>query len=711
MKRLFSETDTQKEVYMLKLISPAGSPEAVIAAVQSGADMIYMGYGVSHQEDRRDAFSPEELAQCLRYCRVRGCKAAVSLGELATDETMDTMLDRAVYAARMGADALVIQDIGLAAELRKILPDMPLWGSARMGVHNLDGALTAAALGFEHILLAPELTGEAIAHIAKNTPIETSVYVHGPLCVSYSGQCHMSAMGDSRQSDSCLNCAEPCREPFSLGGRMDDHPLSMAEFCLIEHLDELEKAGVTHAVIGGRSRRPEYVAFVTRLYARALREKALPTEDEYAQLRELFAPNGLTDDYFTGEKGPALLGVRQAPSRAQERAFAAIRKEYMNSELRRIPVSFYAVIEAGRPALFAVEDDAGHRAAYEGFEPTDLGRQGITPARVRELLFRTGGTPYNCVSAQCSIGPHLDYPDEAIDEARRELLSQITEQARQLPDIRVNERPEPPETADPWSVPKLIFQISREDQLCPELAAIKPDWLYAPAELLAAGPSRLEDFRREGTRIAAVLPPIVSDEEKPVLRELLATLRAMGITEAVTGSLGLVPLVLAAGMTIRGDMGLNLTNSRAMEKLRHAGFSSLTASFQLSARQIRALARTADTEMIVYGRVPVMITEHCLIRGSSGRCTCSSPASLSDPFGSVYPVEKLFGCRNVVYDRSKIFLADRPDVFAEAGLWAVRLLFTTESRRECVAVAGRYREQNTYSPNNTSRGLYPKGAL
>ncbi len=696
---------------MLKLVAPAGSPEAVIAAVQSGADMIYMGYGVSHPETTRDPFSPEELARCLRYCRVRGCKAAVSLGELATDENMDVMIDRAVYAARQGADALVLQDIGLATALRKILPDMPLWGSARMGVHNLDGALTAAALGFEHIMLAPELSQEAIAHIARNAPIQTSVYVHGPLCISYSGQCHMSALGDSRRSDSCLSCAEPCRERFSLGGRMDDHPMSMAELCLIEHLEELGKTGVTHAVIGGRSRRPEYVAFVTRLYARALREKALPTEDEYAQLRELFAPNGLTDDYFTGEKGPSLLGVRREPDRSQERAFTAIRKEYMSSELRRIPVTFYAVLESGKPALFAAEDNAGHRAAYEGFEPTDLGRQGITASRVREILFRTGGTPYNCVGAQCSIAPHLDYPDEAIEEARRELLSQITEQARRLPDVRVCEGPEPPETADPWLTPKLIFQISREDQLSPELAAMKPDWLYAPAELLAAGPSGLEDFRREGVRIAAVLPPVVTDEEKPVLRELLATLRAMGITDAVTGSLGLVPAVLGAGMTLRGDMGLNLTNARAMERLRHAGFASLTASFQLSARQIKALARTADVEMIVYGRVPVMVTEHCLIRGSSGRCSCSGPVSMSDPFGGVYPVTKEFGCRNVVYNRSKIFLADRPDVFADAGLWAVRLLFTTESRRECAAVAGRYRGVNTYTPNNTDRGLYPKGVL
>jgi len=164
-------------------------------------------------------------------------------------------------------------------------------------------------------------------------------------------------------------------------------------------------------------------------------------------------------------------------------------------------------------------------------------------------------------------------------------------------------------------------------------------------------------------------------------------------------------------MTLRGDMGLNLTNSRAMERLRHAGFASQTASFQLSARQIGALARTADTEMIVYGRMPVMVTENCLIRASSGRCTCTSPTNLSDPFGGVFPVEKEFGCRNVIFDRTKVFLADRPDVFADMGLWGVRLLFTTESRRECLLVAGRYRDMNDYEPNNTSRGLYPKGAL
>ena len=696
---------------MLKLVSPAGSTEAVIAAVQSGADMIYMGYGVSRGEDRKDNFSSEDLANCLRYCRVRGCKAAVSLGELATDDNLDLIVERAVYAAQQGADALVLQDLGLVSVLRKVLPDTPLWGSARMGVHNADGARIAAALGLEHIMLAPELPAEAIREIAQNVPIQTSIYVHGPLCFGYSGQCYLSAMGDRTCSDSCLRCSEPCREAFSLGGRMDDHPMSMAELCLIDHLEELEKTGVTHAVIGGRSRRPEYVAYVTRLYARALREKALPTEEELLTLQELFATNGLTDGYFTGEKGSGMLGILKSPDRAQERAMAAIRKEYMASELRRVPVKFYTLMEQGKPALFAAEDGRGHKAAVRGYEPIDLGRQGITAGRIREILFRTGGTPYICEDAQCVIGPNLDYPDEAIEEARKELLSQITEQNRLPASVRREPMPPRPEEGATAYSPSLIFQVSREEQLSPDLAAMKPDWLYVPAEILAAGPNALEYFRREGTHIAAVMPPIVSDEEMPVIRELLAALKAMGIREVLTGNLGLMPALLGAGMTLRGDFGLNLTNAFAMERLRQAGFASLTASPQLSARQIKALARTADTEMIVYGRLPVMVTENCLIRSSSGRCACSSPTSMSDPFGGVFPVEKEFGCRNVIFDRAKIFLADRPEVYADAGLWGARLLFTTESRRECISVAARYRGLNDYEPNNTTRGLYPKGAL
>ena len=696
---------------MLQLLSPAGSTEAVIAAVQNGADMIHIGFGESETGRNENGFSSAELAQCLRYCRVRGCRTAVAVGELVTDEGLSAAVERAVFAARQGADAIMVQDLGLISVLRRVLPDTPLWGGVRLDIHNREGAMAAAAMGLSRITLAPELTLEQVRRIAQNAPVEVGVTVHGPMCFSHMGQCYMSAMADPARSDSALRCAEPCRGRFSLGGRMDECPMSAADVYLIEHLNELAEAGVAYAVVAGRSRRPEYVGYVTNLYRRAIRDGSLPTEEDRARLLELFAPYGLTDACFTGEAAPAITGQEPPAGRAAERALAEIRKTYMDGEYRRVPVTFYVVLARGRTAMFAAEDDRGHRAVYEGFAPVDLGRRGITEARIRDVLYRTGGTPYNCVGVRCSLDPDLDYPDEALEQARRALLSQITDQNRNPAPVRVLDIPDAPPPAASHEAPQFIVEVSRADQLTADLAAAEPDRLYVPAELLAAGVDGLDDFRSRGAVIAAVLPRIVNDDEMPVLRELLAALRSVGVGEVLAGNLGLIPAAMEAGMAVRGDFGLNLANARAVRRMTDAGLASVTASFQLTAKQIRRLAPAADTEMIVYGRMPVMISDQCLIRRSSGRCSCSTPTSMSDAFGSVYPVEKDFGCRNVVYDRRKIFLADRPDVYEDAGLWGVRLLFTTESARECADVALRYRGRNTYLPTNVGRGLYGKGAL
>ncbi|MCD8116375.1 MAG: DUF3656 domain-containing protein [Oscillospiraceae bacterium] len=693
---------------MLHLLAPAGSSEAVIAAVQNGADMIYMEYGAVAGER---SMSREDLSQSIRYCRVRGCGAAVTMDELLTDEQLPEAVKRAVYAAEQGAEVILVRDLGLIQALRRVLPEVALWGSVRMGIHNLDGALTAAALGLRRITLAPELELEQIQTIAAGVPVETAVCVHGPVCFSYSGQCYMSAMGDQGLSDSTLRCAEPCRERLTLGGRMDEYPLSMADRCLIGHLEELEQAGVDWAVIGGRGRRPEYSGFVTGLYVRALREQVLPTQEEQDRLAQALSPNGLSAGPLDPSGTAALLSPPVKPDRSAERLLSDVRKSYMSGELRRVPVSLYVVMRKGKNALFAAEDDQGHRAVFEGYEPIDLGRQGLSGSRVREVMYRSGGTPYSCSDVNCSIDPDLDYSDEALDDARKNLLSKITEARRQPKAVTVGDMPPAPEAAPVPERTNFIIQVTKEEQLTEALAKAEPDYLYVPAELLAAGAAGTAYFRDRGARIVAVLPRIVTDGEMPTLHELLAALRSVGVEEVLAGSLGLVPAALQAGMAPRGDFGLNVTNARAFARLTHAGFRSLTASFELSARQIWGLAAYGNAEMIVYGRAPVMVTERCLIRSSAGRCACSTPTSMGDPYGSVYPVEKEFGCRNVVYDGKKIFLADRPDIYGERGLWGVRLLFTTESARECVSVAERYRDRNRYQPINISRGAYPKGAL
>lgn len=696
---------------MLELLAPAGSTEAVIAAVQNGADTVYMAERLTAPGGHEPVFDRDAMTRSIRYCRVRGCRAAVAIPALCTDDDMDQALDLALFAAREGADALVVRDIGLISLLRRTLPDMPLWGDVRLGVCSAEGAATAAALGLSRVLLAPELTMEQIAAIAKASPIQTAVFVHGPVCVAHSGQCYIGALAHEHRSDNCMQCAMPCRGRFSLGGRMDEHPLAMADVYLMEHLEALETMGVACAVIEGRGRRPEYVAYATRLYAHAIREKVLPTEEEKHNLLYAFSAAGLSDGYYTGEAGPGMFAPVPTADRIPSRFYSELRKRYMGGELRRVPVKFYAVLKPDQPAVFAAEDSRGHRAVVQGYEPIDLGRQGVSDARIREILHRTGGTPFNCVEVNCSIAPNLDYPDEAVESARRELLSQIADQTRAPRPIAKGDPPPKPDGREPEGPPKLIIQVSRPEQLTADLAATGPDLLYVPAEILAAGSGALAHFLDRGVQIVAALPRVISEAESPVLRELLAALKGRGVTQALINNLGLLPAVRQAGMELRGDLGLNIANSWALKFLSRGGFKSVTASGELTARQIGALVKSADTEMVVYGRLPVMVTEHCIIRNSAGRCSCATPTSMSDAFGGVYPVEKEFGCRNTVYDARKTFLADHPESYTGAGLWGLRLLFTTESPRECVQVTRRYKGESDYLPINASRGAYQKGAL
>ena len=207
----------------------------------------------------------------------------------------------------------------------------------------------------------------------------------------------------------------------------------------------------------------------------------------------------------------------------------------------------------------------------------------------------------------------------------------------------------------------------------------------------------------------AVLPRVITDNQANDIFEALQKLFDFGVNEALVGNLGHVFMARGAGMKLRGDFGLNSFNSRSLETLSEAGFLSATASFELRIAQIKAMAKPLDTEMIVYGRLPLMVSDQCIMHESAGRCTCQTPGQLSDRMGNVFPVVKEFGCRNVIYNAHKLYLADRKEDLYSAGLWGMRLLFTTESPRECVEVAKGYMGLSDYRPNVLTRGLYYRG--
>ena len=692
---------------MIELLSPAGSPEGVIAAVQNGADAVYMGMGAFNARRGAKNFTDEEFVKAVRYCHVRGCKVYVTLNTLVNDREMRDAVAAAKLASDAGADALIVQDLGMSYAIRCALPDIPLHASTQMSLHNLAGVEAAAEMGITRAVLARELSFEQIRFITKNASIETEVFVHGALCFCHSGQCYMSALIGRRSGNRGL-CAQPCRLQYSLGGRMDDHPLSLKDNCLVDQIRRLEEAGVASLKIEGRMKRPEYTGIVTGVYAKAIREQRNPDKEEMELLEKTFSRQGFTQGYFIGDKLD-MFGVRSEPDKDADKIFAAARKQYAEGEMRRVPVHFYTVLEKGEHIKAIAFDDDGHKAIATGPVPERAKRQGLTEQYLTEQMFKTGGTPYNCIENKAKAEPGLYLPASEINELRRKLIAQLSAEREKAPGRRTLRIPAPPVNVPAISDPTRIYQVRTAEQLTPELAELKPDYIYFPAMELAENFDPLRPFIDNGARPVAVMPRVITDDQSREVYAALEKLFDYGVNEALTGNLGHVFIARQAGMKVRGDFGLNAFNSYTLRVLQDAGFISATASFELRLAQIKAMAKPVDTELIIYGRLPLMVSDQCIIRQSAGRCNCQTPGQLSDRMGSVFPVVKEFGCRNVIYNAHKLYLADKRDDLYALGLWGLRMLFTTESPRECVEVAKGYLGLTDYKPNVLTRGLYYRG--
>ena len=663
---------------MLELLAPAGNLDAVIAAVQNGADAVYMGFGDGFNARRSaDNFTRESFAKAVRYCHIRGCKVYVTLNTLVGDREMESAAALAQQASDAGADAILVQDLGLARVLRDALPDIPLHASTQMSIHNLAGVEAAAEMGITRAVLSRELSLEQIRFISQHASIETEVFVHGALCFCYSGQCYMSAL-IGRRSGNRGACAQPCRMQYSMGGRMDEYPLSLRDNCLADYLQQLADAGVACVKIEGRMKRPEYVAVVTDVYAKCIHEHRVPTPEENDRLALAFSRQGFTQGYLLGEKGPDMLGTRAAePDREAEKMFTAARKAYADGERRRVPVKFYAKVRAGEPVMAAVADEDGHRAVLTGPVPEPAQRAPLTGQSLADQFAKTGGTPYYSTGTESRIDPGLYLPAAAVNDLRRRLITGLKDERAALPERRSLPLPLRP------VMPMILFSGSDFPRVAP--------------------------FLEQGAQVVAVLPRVITDDQAEDMHAMLSRAAENGVREALVGNMGHIFFARRAGMRVRGDFGLNVFNSFTEGVLQQAGLVSATASFELRVAQIRDLAKAVDTEMIVYGRLPCMITEQCIIRNSAGRCNCTVPNNLADRRGALFPVLPAFGHRNQIFNAHKLYLADKHEDYETAGLWGVRLMFTTETPHECVAVMQSYQGLTDYRPNGLTRGLYYRG--
>ncbi len=690
---------------MMELLAPAGSMEAVTAAVQNGADAVYMGYGDFNARRNAKNFTREAFAAAVSYCHLRGVKVYLTLNTLLTDRELPQAARLAADASALGVDAVLVQDLGVLRMLRQAAPDLPVHASTQMTLHSLDGVKLAAALGLSRAVLSRELSRDQIEYICQNSPIEIEVFAHGALCMCYSGQCFLSSVIGGRSGNRGL-CAQPCRLKYGWNDKADAYPLSLKDLSLAGRLQELRKMGVACVKLEGRMKRPEYVAIITRIYAAAIREGREPTAEELEELKSAFSRQGFTQGYYLDEQGPEMFGVREE-GKEPRALFAQARSTYQNGESPRVGVTFYAMVRQGEPVQVGVEDPEGRTATAQGPVPEAARSHPITQGAVEEQLARTGGTPFRCERVRSLVEPGLALSLSTLNGLRRTVLEDLTRQRQAPPGRRQGEFHGGARYENRKDPPLITISARRAEQVTPELLRLGPALVYLPPEELCAHPEKAKPVG--STRTGVTLPRIVWDREMPALVEQLKRLRALGVEDALVGNLGLLPLARGLGFTLRGDFGLEIYNSQALKECKRLGLQSATLSFELKFPQLRDLSKCIDVELITYGRLPLMITEQCIIKNRTGRCNCQNVNRLTDRKGAQFPVVPAAGHRNEILNSQKLFLADKAADVQTLGLWAQRLMFTTENPRECVQVAERYLNRGGWTPNEYTRGLYYRG--
>ena len=224
---------------MLERLAPAGSMEALRAAVQNGANAVYLGCGSFNARQGAKNFTPQMLTEAVKYCHVRGVAVHLTLNTLVSDREAGEVAALIRHAAASGVDAFIVQDWGVVQLCRQIAPSVPIHGSTQMSVHSLPGVLLCAAMGMTRVVLSRELGRDEIRYICQNSPIEIEVFGHGALCMCYSGQCYLSAAIGGR-SGNRGRCAQPCRQCYGYSRYENKFPLSLKDNCLIPYLKELE---------------------------------------------------------------------------------------------------------------------------------------------------------------------------------------------------------------------------------------------------------------------------------------------------------------------------------------------------------------------------------------------------------------------------------------------------------------------------------------
>ena len=708
---------------MMELLAPAGGREALIAAVQNGADAVYLGAGAFNARRSADNFEGDGLKWAVDYCHARGVGVHVTVNTMVRQEELPLLEKTVAEIYESGADAFIVQDLGVAEICRAVAPGMVLHASTQMAVHNAAGVEYLARRGFARVVLAREMEFEEIRRCA-GLGAELEAFVHGALCVSCSGQCLMSSMIGGR-SGNRGQCAQPCRLPYRVENQTG-YRLSPRDLMGLPLLESYRQAGVDSLKVEGRLKRPEYVAVVTRAYRRAL-DGQTPGPEDVEELKQIFNRGGFTQGYgpgveertFLSPERPNHAGVKvgacqkkgavrlawdvesgdalalqgagedrpvklagkageqvrcpealpgDALVRTVSRRQMAQARQSWEEEHRATPVSAEMTLRVGQPVQLRLT--CGELSVLRQGGPVQIARgKPLDENRVKAQLQKTGGTPFEMREIRLDADANAFCAVSELNELRRGALAELEEKRRPAP--RKPGKPGPCPML-PGRIPKTLLRAQSGDVSALKLALANgaDQAIFAPRDL------RKLDDALQLERFFLMPPQVMRQEELERLHQWAAAHqeRILGTHITNIGQLNFS----WPGMRLAG-FSMNIANNRALAELNPAEYAP---SVELTARQIGQLG--GAKELVVYGRLPLMQLRHCPRRaaenlpGKHRDCRlCDVPGKgdlpcLIDRTGAAFPLMRMAyasGCVLQLLNSVPLMLLRHVEKLPSAAAW------------------------------------------
>ncbi len=682
----------------MELLAPAGEFDSLVMAVLNGADAVYAGGNMFSARKSAKNFDLSELDRAVDYCHLRGAKLYLAVNTLIKEFELSDLLKYLEEIYKIGVDAVIVQDLGVLRLIKKYLPDLPINASTQMSVNTSGGVLELEKLGVKRVVLSREVSAEEIKKIRQKTKAELEIFVHGALCMSYSGQCLMSSILGGRSGNRGA-CAQPCRLPYTLleNGKPTGKTiplLSPKDLCLVHRLDEVKACGADSLKIEGRMKSPEYVGMVTRVYRAALSGEL--KDGDADDMLKFFSRGGSSCGYFDGKKFREMMDYEQSAKISADKSLEKKIHETVRREAKQSPIDAEFYASAGEPISLSLSKGdisvsvTGDTAELAQNRPTD-------EERVKAQLAKLGTTPFYLESCKIDLDGKAAVSVGSINALRRDAAEKLSEEI-----CKTYKRDIEPVKA----TNKKVSHINREPVLCVQVTSKEQ---YMAAKKMGIKEIYLPyDLYKEGidSDAVCVLPEIPKEGET---YEIPKGARVMVNNLGQINSLDNAELL--------GGHRLNVFNSQAAEMLSEMGLKTFTASPELNQKELKSLRQSTDLpiEIIAYGRLGLMLMENCVIK-SAYRCACDKASfSLKDRKNVEFPVI-CQNCRNIILNSCPVYMADRIDDIKNLQIDRIRLSFTVENPDLCCIIIDEYKKalsgQRVTSPKfDYTRGHFYRGVL